>query len=729
MVSAGLPSGPDDEDLRVLYEAAGYFRDNPRLGEEIRALTARQVELYERLLVDGAARGVFRLASDVHTIARNLVALEDAYGLYIIGGAPMAEEARRLILSFASLATGCELEGGGADEAGVDRHRLLGRLAEVEALAEVDAELGHRAELVDALDALGDDLGAELVRAVDQRLRPARGGPASAGCRRSARCRSWRCRGAAARGRRSESGPPERSSRATSAPRLRCAATISCSRSRSGQRSGLTISRQIRDGSAPRRPTTGQVVRSELSTSSDRARVEVDEQDLALGQQRQPDLERRGAGAVVEGEERVVGLGGGDQLAAAQLDRAELAAHQRLAAEGAAGRAGRRSAGSAASSGRARGTRGTSRCACGPAASRPAPAAPARRPGGRRTGRRARRATARLMTAFSRSSQPGPASSESFHGDVARRRARWRGARPCRARTAGARAVARHPWRRWRGSRPSDRPLDGRGLYSDEVVDRALVGQRRPGRRSRARPRRAPTRRRARRRSASAPAASRPPARRARPPRAASDARAGRRARAAAASPRSAAGRCRAANVARARRWARSRRENVKRAPSVGELDGVAGDEVRDRAGSATRELAERDVVGGVVDRRASKATSMWSARHRRRRAHSAANASRAPGGASSRGRGGSVPGRRHGRLLARRVAQPGGERHEVEDVVGVQVADHDRVDVDVVDGAAQLGEHARAAVEQHGQRRRPRRDSPSRRRRRPARRGTCPAR
>ncbi len=116
MVSAGLPSGPDDEDLRVLYEAAGYFRDNPRLGEEIRALTARQVELYERLLEDGAARGVFRLAGDVHAIARNLVALEDAYGLYIVGGAPMAEEARRLILSYASLATGCELEGVGPDE-------------------------------------------------------------------------------------------------------------------------------------------------------------------------------------------------------------------------------------------------------------------------------------------------------------------------------------------------------------------------------------------------------------------------------------------------------------------------------------------------------------------------------------------------------------------------------------------------------------------------------------
>ena len=67
------------------------------------------------------------------------------------------------------------------------------------------------------------------------------------------------------------------------------------------------------------------------------ARVEVDEQHLALGQHREADLERRGAGPVVEGEQRVVGLGGGQQLAAADLDGSELAAHQRLAAVGAAG--------------------------------------------------------------------------------------------------------------------------------------------------------------------------------------------------------------------------------------------------------------------------------------------------------------------------------------------------------------------------------------------------------
>src|SRR5688500_4612644 len=55
-----------------------------------------------------------------------------------------------------------------AHEARVDRHRLLGGLAEVEALAEVDVELAHRLELVDALDALGDHAAAVLVRALDE---------------------------------------------------------------------------------------------------------------------------------------------------------------------------------------------------------------------------------------------------------------------------------------------------------------------------------------------------------------------------------------------------------------------------------------------------------------------------------------------------------------------------------------------------------------------------------
>jgi len=108
-IRAGLPNGPDDEDLRILYEAAGYFRDDHALGERIRAMTAQQVEVYQRILEQGQARGEFELADASEAIARNLVALEDAYGLYVISGAPIVDDAVSQILSFASMATRCDL--------------------------------------------------------------------------------------------------------------------------------------------------------------------------------------------------------------------------------------------------------------------------------------------------------------------------------------------------------------------------------------------------------------------------------------------------------------------------------------------------------------------------------------------------------------------------------------------------------------------------------------------
>ena len=109
LIDAGLPTGPDDDDLRMTYDAAGYFRDNPMLGALIRSMTARQVEVYRRVLELGAAQGAFTLADTSQAIARNLVALEDAYGLYMISGGDVAAEARRMILSFAGMATGCRL--------------------------------------------------------------------------------------------------------------------------------------------------------------------------------------------------------------------------------------------------------------------------------------------------------------------------------------------------------------------------------------------------------------------------------------------------------------------------------------------------------------------------------------------------------------------------------------------------------------------------------------------
>ena len=212
---------------------------------------------------------------------------------------------------------------------------LLGRLPEVEALAEVDAELAHRLELVDALDALGDDAAALLVgdtRRARRRAGGGAGGVLDAGGHRAVDLADVGAQQLEAGERLGAAGEVvERDERAALAVRV----DELLSRSRSGQRSGRMSSRQMRDGSAPRRRDDRPGGAQRGLDVEHGARVEVDEQQLALGQQRQADLERGGAGAGVEGEERVVGLGGGHQLAAAQLDRAELAAHQRLAAEGA----------------------------------------------------------------------------------------------------------------------------------------------------------------------------------------------------------------------------------------------------------------------------------------------------------------------------------------------------------------------------------------------------------
>jgi len=109
VIRAGFPTGPRDEDLRVLYESSAYFGKNPAMGALIRALTSGQVELYRRILEVGQAVGEFMLADESSAIARNLVALEDAYGLYIIGGAPIQEDAIELVTRYAELATGCRL--------------------------------------------------------------------------------------------------------------------------------------------------------------------------------------------------------------------------------------------------------------------------------------------------------------------------------------------------------------------------------------------------------------------------------------------------------------------------------------------------------------------------------------------------------------------------------------------------------------------------------------------
>ena len=113
-IEGGFPTDKDDEEVLMLYVGVPVIRRNPAVASLVRSLTARQVSLYQTILEVGRAREVFDLADDSLTIARNLVALEDAYGLYVVNGATpdMVDDARRLTLAYATMATGCDVTEG-----------------------------------------------------------------------------------------------------------------------------------------------------------------------------------------------------------------------------------------------------------------------------------------------------------------------------------------------------------------------------------------------------------------------------------------------------------------------------------------------------------------------------------------------------------------------------------------------------------------------------------------
>lgn len=106
MLRDGFPTGGEDDEVVPLYTGIQVIRDDPELAGLVRRVTARQVELYRRILDRGAETGAFKLAGRSADLAANLVALEDAYGLYAVGSRFPVEEGFRLTLAFAEVAVG-----------------------------------------------------------------------------------------------------------------------------------------------------------------------------------------------------------------------------------------------------------------------------------------------------------------------------------------------------------------------------------------------------------------------------------------------------------------------------------------------------------------------------------------------------------------------------------------------------------------------------------------------
>ena len=85
-IDTGLPSGPDDALLRLLYEFDVLAGHSSLHDELVQRMYLRQLATYRGVIDRGMADGIFVPVIDPGDLAMTLVALEDAYGLHIVAG-------------------------------------------------------------------------------------------------------------------------------------------------------------------------------------------------------------------------------------------------------------------------------------------------------------------------------------------------------------------------------------------------------------------------------------------------------------------------------------------------------------------------------------------------------------------------------------------------------------------------------------------------------------------
>src|SRR3954469_19429972 len=111
-IGLGVPTGPDDEESRLLYELDAFVGSSPAFRVLSSAFFDRQVALYEHVLESGVAHGAFELAAPAGSLARGIVAMEDGLGLQVVIGHPGLDSAAAegILLSHASAVTGTVLK-------------------------------------------------------------------------------------------------------------------------------------------------------------------------------------------------------------------------------------------------------------------------------------------------------------------------------------------------------------------------------------------------------------------------------------------------------------------------------------------------------------------------------------------------------------------------------------------------------------------------------------------
>lgn len=85
-IDGGLPSGPDDALMSLLYEFDVLAGNSALHDELVQRLYLRQLQTYTRIFEAGRDAGAFAPRLPIDQLAMTFVALEDAYGLHIVGG-------------------------------------------------------------------------------------------------------------------------------------------------------------------------------------------------------------------------------------------------------------------------------------------------------------------------------------------------------------------------------------------------------------------------------------------------------------------------------------------------------------------------------------------------------------------------------------------------------------------------------------------------------------------
>jgi len=108
LMYSGLPRGRDLVLSQVLDEISVSASRSPMHATLMTLLFDREVSLYTAVLEVGRATGVFTLVDSAEAIARNFVALEDAFGLHLLAhnSSLTLERAEQQLASYALAATG-----------------------------------------------------------------------------------------------------------------------------------------------------------------------------------------------------------------------------------------------------------------------------------------------------------------------------------------------------------------------------------------------------------------------------------------------------------------------------------------------------------------------------------------------------------------------------------------------------------------------------------------------